>query len=184
LQVQTLPRQPKEKTMTEKSWVLLPHGETAITEDFESSFLGSNPSGATKCGSGEMADALASRASVARHAGSSPVSRTTFKKEAVMNPQVKEAIDTIFNKHFWPDGLSAKDFCYIPTDDNDGDHSKGLQVVFSEDGDAWIITTPEGCRFRTGIGGGRNMRVRNALLLLALAIKADAAENYPNLLKR
>ena len=92
-----------------------------------------------------------------------------------MDPE--KAIDCVLNMKHWPKALSSKGYYYIPHDDNDGDVGKGISVVFSEDGDAWVnISDPSGCRFRTYIGGGRSLRVRNALMVLALAIKADVED--------
>ena len=54
-----------------------------------------------------------------------------------------------------------------------------ITVIFSEDGDAHIWVNPDikefhtGCRFRTVGGGGQSERVRTALMILAMAIKAD-----------
>lgn len=64
--------------------------------------------------------------------------------------------------------------------EDDSDDGK-LAVVFSNDGDAWIATYPSkhalgqsGLRFRVpGCGGGQSSRVRKALMVLAMAIKAD-----------
>ena len=60
-----------------------------------------------------------------------------------------------------------------------------LAVVFSNDGDGWIAVYPskqsslyKGLRFRVpGCGGGQSSRVRQALMVLALAIKADNEDN-------
>lgn len=55
-----------------------------------------------------------------------------------------------------------------------------LGVIFSGDGDAWIDITPDPgemkgiLRFReSSTGGGESARVRKALMILAMAIKAD-----------
>lgn len=56
-----------------------------------------------------------------------------------------------------------------------------LGVVFSPDGDAWISVIPDNensfhnrtLRFRNLSGGGQSMRVREALMVLAMAISAD-----------
>ena len=61
----------------------------------------------------------------------------------------------------------------------------GVSVVFSPDGDAWVTTDPRGCRFRTYAGGGTSLRVRNALLMLAMAIKLDNEKHlWPTLTVR
>ena len=92
----------------------------------------------------------------------------------------REKIDQIhelLEQPFWPETIESNKRYFITHDDNDGDKSKGLEVAFSIDGDAWIDTTCpnpfDACRFRTHGGGGRNQRVRNALLILAEAIRLD-----------
>ena len=56
-------------------------------------------------------------------------------------------------------------------------------VTFTEDGDAWVAVVPDPhelkrtLRFReASTGGGKSERVRKALMILALAIKADNEE--------
>ena len=73
---------------------------------------------------------------------------------------------------FWPEGLDTTTRYFRTEDDCDGGLHEGLVVTFSEDGDAWIQTIGSS-RFRTGLGGGRSLRVRAAILLLAMAIQAD-----------
>lgn len=63
-------------------------------------------------------------------------------------------------------------------DDHDGEFRGNITVTLSPDGDAWVSAdTLESLRFRTPMGGGNSPRVRNALMLLALAIKLD--EEHP-----
>lgn len=65
-------------------------------------------------------------------------------------------------------------------DDHDGERKGTIQVTFSDDGDAWIsadLCYPgQMLRFRTFIGGGLSLRVRNALMVLAEAIRLDNEE--------
>lgn len=80
-------------------------------------------------------------------------------------------------------GLLEDYFC-IPTvqtqtryeriqDDCMGDYSQTLSVIMGPDGDMWIKTKGT-IRFReTSCGGGRSHRTRNALMLLAEAIRLD-----------
>ncbi|MFA6253263.1 MAG: hypothetical protein WC687_03295 [Patescibacteria group bacterium] len=59
-------------------------------------------------------------------------------------------------------------------DDDDGGFQGNITVTLSPDGDAWISADIlKSLRFRTSAGGGKSLRVRNALMLLALAIKLD-----------
>jgi hypothetical protein len=75
---------------------------------------------------------------------------------------------------YWPENLKANIMYSTQQDDTDGDTKEGfLHVMFSIDGDAWVsIDDSKLIRFRTWGGGARNHRVRNALLVLAEAIKS------------
>ena len=89
-------------------------------------------------------------------------------------------IKAFLDQPYWPDGVKCDERYFRTTDDNDGELHYGLSLTFSEDGDAWLNATHppmESCRFRTLIGGGRSLRVRAALLILALAIDMDNQEN-------
>ncbi|MFA5386379.1 MAG: hypothetical protein WC297_01830 [Candidatus Paceibacterota bacterium] len=64
-------------------------------------------------------------------------------------------------------------------DDHDGTEEGMLIVTFSLDGDAWVTIDKHhgpSLRFRNYFGGGNSPRTRNALMLLALAIKLDEAK--------
>lgn len=89
-------------------------------------------------------------------------------------------IKTLLETPFWPGDITTNATYFRTHDDCDGERREGLAVYFAEDGDAYIkITVPalKSCRFRTVLGGGNSQRVRNALLLLAVAIKLDNEEN-------
>lgn len=61
-------------------------------------------------------------------------------------------------------------------DDHDGTFDGLLWVKVGPDGDTWISirkTEPLGLRFRSWHGGGRSLRVHNALLILAHAVQMD-----------
>lgn len=78
----------------------------------------------------------------------------------------------------WPEGLEARTRYERLHDDHDGTNAGSIVIVIGDDGDAWIdLIGKQPCqslRYRTGmIGGGRSPRVRNALLLLAYAIKLE-----------
>jgi len=86
----------------------------------------------------------------------------------------QKQIDKVLTEIFWPPNLETK--AYITThDDNDGEPKSGmLCVAFSCDGDAWIeIIGQRQLRFRTMDGGGKFLKIRNALLLLADAIRQE-----------
>jgi len=79
----------------------------------------------------------------------------------------------------WPQELSTGTSYRRLHDDHDGTREGELIVGFSPDGDAWVYTDKHqgpSLRFRMPMGGGRSPRVRNALVLLALAIKLDSEE--------
>lgn len=64
-------------------------------------------------------------------------------------------------------------------DDDDGSKKGRLSVMFGPDGDAYLMTDTrpgEALRFRTFFGGGRSLRVRDALMILAEAIRLDNEE--------
>lgn len=82
----------------------------------------------------------------------------------------------------WPQELSTGTTYRRLHDDHDGRGEGKLIVTFSADGDAWVWTDQHqgpSLRFRSPIGGTHSPRVRNALILLALAIKLDG-DNAPD----
>jgi len=89
----------------------------------------------------------------------------------------QKKIDAVLTEYFWPPNLTNQ--TYITThDDHDGEPTSGmLSVVFSCDGDAWIKTYGRhSLRFRTLGGGGQFPKIRNALLLLADAIRQEGQD--------
>lgn len=93
----------------------------------------------------------------------------------------------LLEEPFCPDEIKLNSTHFRTQDDCDGNYHSGMNVIIGPDGDAWIGTTCELgsiCRYREPFGGGgRSPRVRNALLLLALAIDLDN-EAAPFLEKR
>jgi hypothetical protein len=97
----------------------------------------------------------------------------------------KEPLDEIVRKLLdsglpWPPELNADTVYEREHDDHDGTHEGKIQVGFTPDGDAWITTDKHrgpALRFRTPFGGGSSIRVRNALVLLALAIHRENEED-------
>lgn len=86
----------------------------------------------------------------------------------------------------WPEELEA-DTCYSRLhDDHDGTCEGELRLMFSRDGDAHVMVAPSGTslRFRTAIGGGGSLRTRNALVILALAMKLDREAEQASLGRR
>ena len=98
-----------------------------------------------------------------------------------MTKDIQRMARKVLETPFCPDGVSFSSNHFRTQDDCDGDYSSGVNVIVGPDGDAWIGATcelGEMCRYRIPvIGGGRSPRVRNALLLLALAIDLDNEED-------
>lgn len=109
-----------------------------------------------------------------------------------INPDrlIKDA-QRVLENPFWIDELNTM-MEYSRLHDDDGGTGLGrIGVMFSQDADAFVNFEPphnRGClRFRTQFtGGGRSPRVRNALMILALAIKLDNEKHpqYPPPLER
>jgi hypothetical protein len=92
---------------------------------------------------------------------------------------ISKAIKKILETPFWPPMLNPYQPYFRTQDDCEGDKSEGISVTIGEDGDAWVFTNTKmhSCRYRMPfLGGGRSPRVRNALLILAMAIKMDNEE--------
>jgi hypothetical protein len=89
-----------------------------------------------------------------------------------------EKVKDVLNAVEWIPELETNCNYFRTHDDCEGDMSQGLSVVFSMDGDAWVSTRyGQSCRFRMPfMGGGRSPRVRNALMILAMAIKMENDE--------
>lgn len=92
----------------------------------------------------------------------------------VTEKQLKKILET----PFFPESIKPMIGYFRTHDDCDGDRSQGISVAISNDSDAWISINQRynSCRYRTYFGGGLSPRTRNALLILALAIKLDNEE--------
>lgn len=95
-----------------------------------------------------------------------------------MPKEVEDRIKTLLEEPFWPETLKAGESYFRTHDDCDGDLGQGISVSVDPQGDVWVNTTTRRsyCRFRTFFGGGMSLRVRNALLILAEAIRLDNEE--------
>ncbi|TWT91417.1 hypothetical protein [Neorhodopirellula pilleata] len=105
------------------------------------------------------------------------------KRAAMKEPKV-------FKPH-WPEGLEAMKRYEILCDDdgnrcgsqmnvmvdNQGDVYVGMHAYHDEERTAENLDPFPSIRIRTGIGGGRNRRTRQALLWLAKAIELDSQSN-------
>ena len=96
---------------------------------------------------------------------------------------IKDAHRVLENP-FWIDEIEPN-FSYERLhDDHDGNRVGKICVNFLINGDAVLSTDSHHgphLRFRTFGGGGKSPRTRNALMLLALAIKLDNEENNQDL---
>ena len=89
-------------------------------------------------------------------------------------------MNTLLETNYWPATLNTRDLYTRRQDDTDGDTgpAQDLSLTFGPDGDAWVILpcAENSLRFRTWAGGGHSLRTRNALLVLAEAIRRDNEE--------
>lgn len=91
-----------------------------------------------------------------------------------------EDIKKMLENPFWIEGLETGT-AYETHDDDTPDCTVAiLRVMFSQDGDAWVakLTDPAyaSIRKRTSIGGGKDLRTRQAIMILAYAMKLDKEE--------
>jgi len=96
-------------------------------------------------------------------------------------PTVEKLIEyarIVLESPFWIPALNDSDYYQRLHDDHDGTFKGKLGVSFSVDGDAWIgIDDRLQLRFRNYFGGGMSLRVRNAIMILAYAMKLDNEEH-------
>lgn len=88
-------------------------------------------------------------------------------------------MNTLIEGTYWPATIDTRVSYSRRHDDTDGKPGpdQELAVTFGQDGDAWLLLPGmQSLRFRTWAGGGHSLRVRNALLVLAEAIRRDNAE--------
>lgn len=93
-----------------------------------------------------------------------------MKRRKEMN---QKSIDELLNAVGYPSGVTAD--CYSTThDDHDGDPSSGtLTICVDRFGDIHLSTVGNNFRYRTYVGGGKYPKIRNALLILAEAIRQE-----------
>lgn len=91
---------------------------------------------------------------------------------------VSRAMNTLLEGAYWPRSLATMATYTRTQDDTDGETTPvhDLDVTIGVDGDVWV-QAPKLLRFRLGSGGGHSLRVRNALLVLAEAIRRDNEEH-------
>jgi len=100
----------------------------------------------------------------------------TGRKPRVPAPStLARSLDTVLETVWWPQSLHAEQALSRVHDDCDGDLSQTLMVYLGRDLDVHVGMghALETLRFREPMGGGMSPRVRNALLVLAEAIRRD-----------
>ncbi len=111
------------------------------------------------------------------------------KVDALLLDDADIVIDAVLDIPFWHPGVDPKKAYQRRSDDTDG-QDMGIGVMFGSDSDAhfqvWSYNLDRKTgepqyddghhRFRTHFGGGRSLRVRNALIMLARAIDLDNKE--------
>jgi hypothetical protein len=91
--------------------------------------------------------------------------------------EMRDMIKQVLETPYWIPTLKADKPYFITNDDCDGKIRQGITVIIDSQGDAWV--TVDGnkgygtSRIRTFNGGGHNHRTRNALMILAEAIRLD-----------
>ena len=88
----------------------------------------------------------------------------------------KRAVARALMPDYWPQTLDTRHGYTRRQDDTDGrrDHAQNLEVMIGPDGDCWLTAGGgQTLRFRTWAGGGLSVRTRQALLVLAEAIRLD-----------
>ena len=92
----------------------------------------------------------------------------------------KHNIKQILEDNFWISSLKPDYPYFVTNDDYAGRRHEGITVTIDSQGDAWISINDEdaycNARIRTFAGGGHNHRTRNALMILAEAIRLDNDE--------
>lgn len=108
------------------------------------------------------------------------------QRKTLSQEKVPGIVQALLETPFWLPTLTTMNTYARLHDDHDGTKEGVLNVVFSPDGDAhvWIAgidgRVSQSLRFRNYGGGGVSLRTRNALLVLAEAMRLDS-EEYPTL---
>lgn len=91
--------------------------------------------------------------------------------------QLDKALHSLLEGDYWINTLGPDEIHVRRHDDSDGkggaEHE--LQVYLAQDADVHVFLPYQShsLRFRHGLGGGHSPRVRNALMVLAKAIRRD-----------
>lgn len=87
-------------------------------------------------------------------------------------------VKTLLETPYWLATLTADTNYERTHDDHDGTFEGNVAVFFDQMGDGFLVVDKahKYLRFRTWGGGGMSLRVRNALMILAEAIRLDNEE--------
>ncbi len=91
----------------------------------------------------------------------------------------ERAVARVLEPDYWISTLAPREAYTRRHDDTDGDTTvaQDLTVAIGPDGDCWVKAGGgKTLRFRTFGGGGQSLRTRQALLVLAEAIRLDALD--------
>jgi hypothetical protein len=98
-------------------------------------------------------------------------------KPPMNDHELATSLDNLIERDFWPKSLAPDQIYTRLHDDRDGETGEEhqLRVYIAQDGDLHVFLPHsfESLRFRNYIGGGKSLRVRNALLVLAEAIRRE-----------
>jgi hypothetical protein len=103
---------------------------------------------------------------------------TVAKLHDLTSPlSVSRALNTLLERAYWVPTIQADTHYSRLQDDTDGSTAAehDLTVFIDFQGDVWMNRHGD-LRFRTLAGGGSSLRVRNALMVLAEAIRRDNEE--------
>lgn len=98
----------------------------------------------------------------------------TRKRAKAIEPAT--AVHVALESNYWLPTLAPRAGYTRRHDDTDGERGEeqDLSVMIGPDGDCWVQAGGgQTLRFRTFAGGGGSLRTRNALLVLAEAIRRD-----------
>ncbi len=102
----------------------------------------------------------------------------SFHKQMTTPLATERALNTLLERNVWLPSLKTNSAYSRRHDDTDGERGddQNLAVFLSPDTDAFVQIGDKLLRFREPFGGGLSPRTRNALLVLAEAIRRDNEE--------
>lgn len=102
----------------------------------------------------------------------------THRKPSTTQTSIDRALNTLLERPMWPRQVAARKSYVRRHDDSDGERGQEqeISVYIAQDTDAWVRIGDRTLRFREAFGGGLSPRTRNALLVLAEAIRRDNEE--------